>query len=371
MDTQANPLLSLRAHGQCVWQDDLRRQWLEDGTLKRLTARDGVSGITSNPTTFHAAIEGHDEYDERIARLAAEGRSPAAILEALTVADVGDAADLLRPRFDESGGADGYVSIEVSPHLAYDTERSVVEARRLWIELSRPNVLIKVPATREGIEAMRRLTAEGINVNATLLFSVSRYREIADAYMAGLEDRLRSSQGVEGITSVASFFLSRVDALADRMLEHVEQTDLGRADQARALRGHAAVALARLAYQAYRELVDSARWRKLAGRGARPQRLLWASTGTKDPAYSDVKYVEALIGPDTIATLKPETLDAYRDHGDPAPRLTQDLQQAQALPGKLAELHIDLEALARELEKEGVRKFIEPYDATLALLERR
>ncbi|MFZ5558418.1 MAG: transaldolase [Pseudomonadota bacterium] len=363
-----NPLLTLQALGQSVWQDDLRRRWLSDGTIARLIAEDGLSGITSNPTTFHAAIAEHEDYDEDIRRLVRAGRPPEAVYQELTVADVAAAADLFRPCYDATGGADGFVSLEVSPHLARDLEGTLAEARRLWRALGRPNVMIKVPATAEGVRALRRLVAEGINVNATLLFSVERYREIAQAHLEALDERARAGQPVDRVASVASFFLSRIDTLVDAQLDAAARADPAAAEAARSLRGGAAIAQARLAYQAYRRLVREPRWTDLAARGARPQRLLWASTGTKDPAYGDVYYVEPLIGAETVTTLKPETLAAYRDHGNPARRLEEGLDAARALPHRLAAAGIDLEAAASRLEAEGIEKFVEPYDRTLALL---
>ena len=359
----ANPLLKLKALGQSIWLDDIRRAWLEDGTLARLIADDGLAGVTSNPAIFEKAIAKARDYDEAIAALARAGASPPAIYDALTVDDVGRAADLFRPLHERTGGADGFVSLEVSPHLAYDTRNTVAEAHRLWERLDRPNVMIKVPATRPGLQAIRKLIADGVNVNATLLFSVARYREVVEAFMAGLEQRAREGKSVDRMASVASFFLSRIDTLVDRQLD-----EIGTADAA-ALRGQAAVACARLACQHYREeWRERARWRALAGRGAHPQRLLWASTSTKDEAYSVLKYVEALVGPDTVNTLPPETLAAYRDGGRPALTLENDLAAARTLPQRLDALGIDLEAVAEALEREGVRKFIEPYDVLLHVL---
>jgi transaldolase len=262
-------------------------------------------------------------------------------------------------------GRDGYVSLEVSPHLAYDTAGTVAEAKRLWDRVKRPNLMIKVPATRAGLPAIRQLIAAGVNVNVTLLFGIARYREVAGSYLAGLEDRLANGDALDHVASVASFFLSRIDTLVDGFLDQDNRA------QARELRGQTAIACARLAYQEYQGLVRSARWQALAAHGARAQRLLWASTSTKDPAYDDVKYVEALIGPDTINTLPPETLAACRDHGNPALLLEEHLNAAHALPGQLAALGLDLDAVSDELERQGVQKFIEPYERLLATLARR
>ena len=360
-----NPLLRLRHLGQAVWLDYIRRELLVNGEIARLIADDGVAGMTSNPAIFENAIAQHHDYDPAIALLARAGIGAAAICETLEVEDVRSAADLLRPVYEQTGQRDGYVSLEVTPHVANDTEATVMEAQRLWARVARPNLMIKVPATPSGLPAIRRLIASGVNVNITLLFGIARYREVVDAYMGGLEDRARAGGRLAGLASVASFFLSRIDTLVDQRL------DLLDTDASRQLRGGAAIASARLAFQACKALAAGQRWRALAAQGAQPQRLLWASTSTKDPACSDVKYVEALIGPGTVNTLPPETLAAYRDHGDPAVRLEQDLDSAGALPGRLAALGIDLGQLAERLEEEGVRKFIDPYDRLHAALERR
>jgi transaldolase len=360
-----NPLLRLRALGQSVWLDYIQRELIDAGGLERLIREDGLAGVTSNPAIFEKAIAAGREYETPIGDLVRRGLDNAAVVEALVLDDIGRAADLFRPVYDEAGGGDGFVSIEVSPHLARDTAATIEEGRRLWAALARPNVMIKVPGTREGVPAIRALVASGVNVNVTLLFSVARYREIAAAYRAGLEDRARRGAPLAHVASVASFFLSRIDTLADARLDR-----LGTAEAA-ALRGKAAVASARLAYEAYREIRATADWQALARRGARPQRLLWASTSTKDPAYGDLMYVEPLIGPETVNTLPPATLDAYRDHGEPAARLGEDLAFARSVPDRLAALGIALDALAGELEREGVRKFVEPYDKLLAAIDRR
>lgn len=359
-----NPLLALEALGQGVWLDDIDRALLASGELARLIREDGVSGVTSNPAIFEKAIA-RGGYDDDIARLARVGRAPAEAYEALTVGEVQRAADLLRPVYERSGGRDGFVSLEVSPRLADDTGATVAEAQRLAAEVARPNLMVKIPATRAGGPAIRALLAQGLHVNVTLLFGLARYREVVDAFLAGLEDRKAGGRPLAGVASVASFFLSRIDTLVDARLDRD-----GRPGAA-ALRGRAAIASARLAYSYYKEWTLGPRWRALAAAGARPQRLLWASTSTKDPAYADVKYVEALVGPETVTTLPPETLRAYRDHGDPAARLDDDLAGARALPAELAALGIDLEEVSATLEQEGVRQFIEPYDRALAALAAR
>ncbi len=360
-----NPLRQLAALGQSVWLDFIRRRMLDDGELARLIADDGLAGVTSNPAIFAQAIGGSDDYDGAIAALAAGGADRARIYATLTQDDVRRAADLFRPVWEATGGADGYVSLEVSPHLARDTAATIAEARGLWAALARPNVMIKVPGTREGLPAVRALIAEGINVNVTLLFSVARYREVALACIEGLEDRLAARQPVTGVASVASFFLSRIDTRVDAAL------DAQGSAEARALRGQAAIACAKLAWQAWREVVGRERWQRLQARGARPQRLLWASTSSKDPAYPDLKYVEPLIAPDTVNTMPPQTLAACRDHGAPALSIEDDLAAAAAVPARLRGLGIDLDRVARQLEEEGIVKFVEPYDALLQTIEDR
>ncbi len=360
-----NPLLELEALDQSVWLDDIQRDWLDDGTLARLIEEDGVSGVTSNPAIFHKAIRDHHGYDEAIQALAERGVGAAEMVESLMVEDVRRAADRLRGVYEASGGRDGFVSLEVSPHLAHDAAGTVTEARRLWRRVSRANLMVKVPATRAGLAAIRQLIGEGINVNVTLLFSVVRYGEVVEAWLAALEDCAAAGRPLQRIASVASFFLSRIDTLVDRRLDALGTP------AAAELRGQAALASARLAYRHSRDWVAAPRWRALAARGAQPQRLLWASTSAKDEAYSDVKYVEALIGPGTINTMPANTLAAYRDHGQPAARLEQDLDLARGLPARLAGLGIDLESAAGELELDGVRKFVEPYDALIRMLGER
>lgn len=359
-----NRLRSLEALGQSMWLDYIDRALLVNGELERLIRDDGISGVTSNPAIFEKAITQHAEYDAAITLLARRGLVAQEIYETLAIEDVRQAADLLRDVYEASCLRDGYVSLEVSPHLAYDTAATVAEAKRLWNRVGRPNLMIKVPATPAGLPAIRQLIAAGINVNVTLLFGVARYREVAESYLAGLEDRLASGGALEHVASVASFFLSRIDTLVDRFLDQNNRA------QARELRGQTAIACARLAYQEYQGLVHCARWQALAARGACPQRLLWASTSTKDPSYDDVMYVDALIGSDTINTLPPETLDAYRNHGCPGLRLEEHLHWAHDLPGHLAALGLDLDMVSDELERHGVQKFIEPYERLLIALAR-
>lgn len=364
-----NPLQKIKALGQSVWLDYIQRDILENGEVARMIEKDGLAGMTSNPSIFEKAITEHDDYDEAISLLMRRDASSREIYETLTLNDVRRAADLFRSVYDESSGRDGFVSLEVSPHLAYDTEQTIVEAKRLWTALDRPNVMIKVPATHEGLSAIKQLIAAGININATLLFSLERYRQVADAFMVGLEARVKQGEPLDHVASVASFFLSRIDVLVDKRLDELSKTTIG--DSASALRGQTAIACARLAYQHYQNWVGNDRWQTLSKYGAQTQRLLWASTGTKNSAYSDIKYVEDLIGRETVNTMPPQTLVAFRDHGHPALRIEQELDEAHALPGKLSELGIHLDAVSKQLEAEGVQKFIVPFDQLLKHLDQQ
>ncbi len=361
MNWAVNPLMQLRELGQSVWLDELRRKMLRSGELARLIDDDGVGGVTSNPTIFKQAIAEDMSYQSEICRRCAIGGEPKEIYEALVIQDVGDAADLLLRLYRHSEGREGLVSLEVSPLLANDTAATLAEARRLWRAIDRPNAMIKVPATKEGLPAIHRLIAEGINVNATLVFGTTRYREVRDAFVAGLEERRSAGHPLTGISAVASVFVSRIDTLVDERLASVHD-----AQRARALRGKAGLALARFIYQDFKKFVASPRWQALASHGARPQRLLWASTGTKNPDYSDVKYIDGLIGRDTVTTVPLETLAAYRDHGHPAPRLDGEPYEAAVLPAELLELGIDLESVSRQLETQGVEKFTASFEALLA-----
>jgi transaldolase len=366
LNTQANPLGALAALGQSVWLDDLDRTLLREGALKRMIAEDAVTGVTTNPSIFEKAIAGGSAYRGEIRALASKGCDPPQIAEQLMADDVRVAADLLAAAHERSGGADGYVSFEVPPDLAFDAGATIRAAHRLWERVARPNLMIKVPATAAGLEAIPELIGAGINVNVTLLFSVDRYRRVAAAYARGLEKAAAAGLSVQRIASVASFFVSRIDTLVDGLLDALPP---GTPD-AQALRGAAAVASARLAYQASLAIRSGAPWQALARRGAHPQRLLWASTATKDARYSDVKYVDALAGADTVVTLPRATLAAFRDHGQPAPRVNAGLAEAQALPERLAALGIDLEDVAGRLERDGVAKFQNSYDGVIAAVRR-
>jgi transaldolase len=354
-----NPILKLRARGQSVWLDDIHRRMLADGTLARMIETDGLTGLTSNATIFAQAILGHAEYRPAVAELLGKLTRSVELYEAIALEDVRRAADLFRPIHRRTERADGFVCLEVSPHLAYDTRGTITEGRRLWGRLERENAMIGVPGTRAGLAAVRSLVADGVNVNVTLLFSLARYGEVAEAYCAGLEDRAARGAPIRDIASVASVFVSRIDSLVDRLLD--EHAGQGRGE-ARALRGRTATALAAEAYDAYRAIYATERWRSIARRGARPQRLLWASMSTKDERYSDVKYVEELIAPDTVCTLPLETLSAYRDHGKTGPGLAALRAQAPRVMRELATLGIEIDELSGRLEEEGVRRSIEPFD---------
>lgn len=364
----ANPLRTLGTFGQSLWLDYIRRDLIISGRLRHLIEEDGLKGMTSNPTIFEKAIVDSHEYDKDIRTMALEGKEVNAIYEALSQRDVQNAADMFRPVYDKTAGNDGYVSLEVNPHLAHDTKATVEEARRLWKTLDRPNVFIKIPATTEGLPAIQELIGEGINVNVTLLFGLPRYRDVAEAYLAGLAARAARGKPVNHVASVASFFVSRIDALLDSLLEKVIVQGGKTADLAKNARGQVAIANAKMAYQIYKRMFWSGRFKELAVQGARVQRLLWASTSTKNPDESDVKYVEALIGSDTINTVPLATLDAYRDHGDPKARLEQDVEEARLILERLPELGISLDHVTQQLEDEGVEKFNQPFDKLLQTL---
>ena len=366
-----NPLLKIQEFGQSIWQDYIQRNIILSGELKQLINEDGIRGITSNPSIFDTAIAGSRDYDDDIRAMALEGKSIEEIYRFLTVRDVRQAADLFRPMYDGSEGKHGFVSLEVNPHLARNVEGTIQEARDLWKSLDRPNVFIKVPATREGLSCIRRLIGDGINVNVTLLFGLPRYREVADAYISGLEYRAAQGKSVDRVASVASFFLSRIDILVDPLLEKIIQSGTEQSVPAEKCRGQVAVASARQAYQIYKKIFRNERFQKLADQGARPQRLLWASTSTKTPEYSDVKYVEALIGPETVNTLPQETIRAYRDHGNPAPRLENDLGETGDVFESLFALDIDIDKITQQLEDQGIEKFNKPYDSLMETLEKK
>jgi transaldolase len=366
---KANALKEVAALGQSIWLDYIRRDLIVSGELSRLIEEDGLRGMTSNPAIFEKSIVDSRDYDEDIRAMALKGKDAVAIYESLSQRDVRRAADEFRSLYDRTDGKEGYVSLEVNPHLAHDTAGTVEEARRLWAALDRPNVLIKVPATVEGLPAIEQLIGEGISINVTLLFGLPRYRQVTDAYLAGIEARAAQGKPVKLVASVASFFVSRIDTCVDPLLEkHIAQVG-PEADVAKQLHGQVAVASAKMAYQIYKEIFSSTRFTRLADKGARTQRLLWASTGTKNPDYSDVKYIESLIGPDTVNTVPVETLDAYRDHGDPKARLEQDVERAGSVMEQLSELGISIDKVTQQLEDEGVEKFNKPFDKLMKTLK--
>ncbi|MBI4677648.1 MAG: transaldolase [Elusimicrobia bacterium] len=364
-----NPLLQLKKAGQSVWLDSISRSLNRSGTLDRLIAEDGISGLTSNPTIFEGAISKGTDYDDFL-RSRRQG-SPEEVFEDLAVADIREAAERLLPVYDDTQGADGFVSIEVSPRLAYDAGKTVEEAKRLFQKVGKPNTMIKVPATKEGLPAISRLLADGVSVNATLLFSVSRYEAVLDTFLTALEDRVRRGAGLSHVASVASFFVSRVDTSVDKLLEEkAARTDSRKAKESlRSLMGKAAVANAVLAYRRFREVAGSKRFKALARKGAKVQRLLFASTGTKNPAYSDILYMTELVGPDTVNTAPMETLDAFRGHGKVRPSLAELSAKAKPTLDDIAAHGVDLDAVMRRLEDEGVKKFIESYEKLLKVIE--
>ncbi len=370
-----NPLLELDELNQSVWLDNIHRDMLTNGELARLITHDGLKGVTSNPTIFQKAIAGSRSYDNAILRLitdpalAADNRR---LFFRIAVEDIQKAADLLKAVYESSRGRDGYVSIEVSPDLAYDTDRTIAEAQALYAEVNRPNCMIKVPATAAGIPAVQALTAAGINVNATLLFAVARYEEVANAYIEGLEQRVANKLPINHIGSVASFFISRVDSLVDRLLDE-KVAQAGHKDKARfnKIKGSIAIANAKMAYRAYQSLFFTKRFGDLRQHGAQTQRLLWASTGTKNPNLSDVLYIEQLIGPDTVNTMPPATLDAFRDHGRVHTTLQESPELAALALNTLEEAGIDLTIVTTQLEKEGVKAFEDSFNQLLAAIDHK
>lgn len=361
-----HPLVRLGALGQSPWYDFITRDLVRSGELARLIREDGLLGMTSNPTIFEKAITGSSDYDEDIRVLAARGASAAEIVESLMVADVQAACDVFRPVYDASGHGDGTVSLEVAPTLAHDTEGTIVQAERLWARVDRPNAMIKIPGTREGLPAITHCLAKGINVNVTLLFSVVRYREVVDAFCRGLEQRAAAGLPIDTIYSVASFFVSRVDGQANAAIAKAGAAAAGLKDQV-------AIANAVAAYAAFGETLLTPRWQALAAKGAKAQRTLWASTSTKDPSLSDVLYVEALIAPDTVNTLPPETFRAYADHGDPHVRITP-AAEAEAVRTLIAYDALGVGSLADRtafLEADGVTKFAESWQQLLDRVEQK
>lgn len=358
-----NPLLELARFGQSYWLDDLSRRMIRSGELQRRVVEEGLTGVTLNPTIFHGALSQSTDYDEQIKKLSAQ---PAhSIYEALIVTDVQEACDILRPVYDRTEGRDGFVSLEISPNLARNIHRSIAEADRYWQAVSRPNLLIKIPGTIEGVSAVEELLVQGVNVNITLLFSVERYYEVALAYVSALERRKVERAPLANVASVASFFLSRIDTLVDQLLRQKVESGVREAE---GLLGKAAIANAKLAYQRFKELTASARWRFVEAAGARPQRLLWASTSTKNPSYPDLMYVEPLIGPQTINTMPLKTIAAFADHGRAADTLELGLDEAKHVIRDLQAVGIDMTEVTRRLLDEGIQKFVESYNAILEMI---
>ncbi len=352
----SNPLKKLEDYGQSPWIDMISREMLDSGTLERMIREDGLKGLTSNPSIFDQAISSGKDYDPVLEKALAEGiREPKGLFERMAIADIRDAADALKPVFEASDGADGYVSLEVSPQLAFDTPQTIAEGKRLFKEVGRPNLMIKVPATKEGLPAVTELLASGVNVNVTLIFAIERYRQVMEAYLTGVE-RLAADGGRPA--SVASFFVSRIDVAVDKQLP-----------EGSPLRGKTAVANAKLAYRAYKEVFGAKRFLALKEKGARVQRPLWASTSTKDPKYSDVLYIDSLIGPDTVNTIPPKTWDAFRDHGKTANTLEAGVDQAEKIFADLKAAGVDLKAITDKLEADGVASFAKSFESLLHHLE--
>ncbi len=355
----ANPLVALQEFDQSFWYDNIRRNFLEDGTIQRLIEADGLRGITSNPSIFEKAIGSSDDYDDQLAALAGSETDTEEIYEALALADIRQACDLFADLYEETGKQDGFVSLEVSPHLAHDTAGTIAAARRLYAAVGRPNVMIKVPATAAGIPAIETLIGLGLNINITLMFSMAHYEAVAQAYSNGLRHWLNQGGEPGQVASVASFFVSRVDTAVDKQLETIDTPT------AAGLRGKVAIANSKVVYQRFREIFHGAAFADLARAGCNVQRLLWASTSTKNPDYPDTLYIDALIGPQTVNTMPPETVDAFRDHGTVAPSLTTAVAEAHWVLEQLPALSLDFEAITEQLQADGVAAFSRSFDALL------
>ena len=359
------PIEKLHSLGQSIWYDNIERRLLRNGELAALINRGEIRGVTSNPSIFQKAIANSSDYDESLLRLAKAGANKAQIYETLAVEDIQAACDLFRPLYNETNGGDGYVSLEVSPYLAKDTNGTAIEAARLWALVDRPNLMIKIPATKEGLPAITRSIAAGINVNVTLIFAIPRYEEVMEAYLAGLEQRLAAGLAIEKIASVASFFVSRIDSNVDKRLSAIGSPG------ALALHGKIAIANAKLAYTAHKQVFSGQRWEKIQAASGRLQRPLWASTSTKNPAYPDTMYVDELIGPNTVNTVPPATLTDFMDHGTVALTLEAGLVAAQAAMDELAALGISMAEVTQELEEQGVKAFADSFTSLLDSVEER
>ncbi len=365
-----NNIQKLAELGQSIWMDNIQRKMFTGGGLQAMID-EGLRGMTSNPTIFEKAITGSDDYDESLQALIAQGATAEQIYDALTIEDVGMAADLFRPVFDRTQGGDGYVSIEVSPKLAHDTAGTLADTRRLWQTLKRPNVMVKIPATLEGLPAIQQALTDGININITLMFSMEHYLAVTEAYLRAMETRAQLGKPIDRIASVASFFVSRVDTLLDPKLEQIVKAEGPNASLAASLLGRAAVANSQVVYEKYLEIFNSDRFKTLAAKGAKPQRVLWASTSTKNPRYPDVLYVNTLIGPDTINTVPSETYRAILDHAVVERTVDRDLAAAHKIITDLKALGFDLNAVGKQLSTEGIDKFIKSFDELLNLIEQK
>ena len=366
-----HPLQALASLGQSPWLDNIERRLLVTGELARLIQQGEIRGVTSNPSIFHNVIARSSDYDDLLSTLTADGCSPEEIYDHLVLRDICEAADLFLPLYELTQSEDGYVSLEVNPLLAQDSDSTLQEAQRLWNKVNRPNLMIKIPATREGLTAIRGAIAKGINVNVTLIFSLKRYLEVMDAYLIGLEDRLEKGQTILEISSVASFFISRLDTKADKLLATFAHGDSAKAALAVSLSGKLAIANAKMAYQQFKQVFSSERFKFLESHGGRVQRPLWASTSAKNPAYPDTYYVEPLIGPHTVNTMPPVTLAAFKDHGVAKVTVEDDVPGAQMVFSDLEALGISIANLTQELENEGVSSFVDSYQALIKTIEQR
>jgi transaldolase len=357
----ANNVKQIHEFGQSIWLDFIDRQILSSGKLKQMIEEDGLRGVTSNPAIFEKSISSGDDYNADIAALAGSTQTTEELFFEMAIKDIQAACDLFDSVYNEGVvGADGYVSLEVSPFLALDAEGTAKQAEELWEKVDRKNVMIKIPGTKPGLQAIRESIAKGININVTLLFGLERYEEVTEAYISGLEEHLAAGHKIAHISSVASFFLSRIDVVVDPLLQEKGENGLV---------GEVAIASAKKAYEIYKRVFSTERWKKLEAEGAKPQRLLWASTGSKNPAFRDTKYVEALIGPDTVDTVPLETIEAFRDHGIAADTLMLGLDQATETLGRLKSLGIDLDKITQDLEDEGIEKFNKPFEKLLKAIE--
>ncbi|MBD2312703.1 transaldolase [Desertifilum sp. FACHB-1129] len=370
----SNHLLEIAAYGQSIWMDNLTRDLIESGELKRMVDEGEIQGITSNPSIFEKAIAGNQLYDADIEAGIKAKKSVQEIYESLVFSDIRNACDILRPIYDSTDGLDGYVSIEVPPNIAHDTETTIQEARRYYQAIGRPNVMIKIPGTDKGLPAVEQVISEGINVNVTLLFSVDSYKETAWAYIRGLEKRAEKGEDISKISSVASFFLSRIDSKIDDHIDNLLEKgveDINRKAELQKMKGKVAIANAKIAYQEYKKIIESDRWQALTEKGANVQRLLWASTSTKNPEYSDVMYVDELVGPDTVNTMPPSTIEACADHCDVASRIETNIDEAYTLLESLPDADIELDSVMAELLDEGIDKFIQPFESLMQSLEKK